>query len=61
MKCYKGVDGGVRLFRPDLNIARLNKSCARMALPVVDGDEFQKCLEDLLRVDADWVPEGRGE
>jgi len=60
MKCYKGIDGGIRLFRPDLNIARFNRSCDRLALPTVDADEFQQCLEDLVRLDADWIPEGRG-
>jgi branched-chain amino acid aminotransferase len=34
MKAYKGVDNKVRLFRPDLNIARLSKSSKRSALPV---------------------------
>jgi branched-chain amino acid aminotransferase len=34
MKAYKGVDNKVRLFRPDLNIARLSRSSARSALPV---------------------------
>ena len=60
MKCYKGVDGGIRLFRPDLNIARFNRSSDRLALPTVDPKEFQKCLEDLVKLDADWIPEGRG-
>eukprot|EP00729_Bicosta_minor_P019375 gene19375-32432_t len=55
-----GIDGGIRLFRPDLNIARFNRSCDRLALPTVDADEFQQCLEDLVRLDADWIPEGRG-
>lgn len=36
MKAYRGVNGGVRLFRPDLNIQRLNKSLARLRFPVVD-------------------------
>jgi branched-chain amino acid aminotransferase len=34
MKAYYGVDGKVRLFRPDLNMNRLSKSSARSTLPV---------------------------
>jgi branched-chain amino acid aminotransferase len=34
MKAYKDVNGGVRLFRPDMNMARMNISASRIALPV---------------------------
>lgn len=34
MKAYKDVQGRVRLFRPDMNMARLNSSATRIALPV---------------------------
>ena len=34
MKAYRGVDGRVRLFRPDLNMARLKRSQHRLAMPV---------------------------
>lgn len=34
MKAYYGVDGKVRIFRPDLNALRMYKSAARSGLPV---------------------------
>lgn len=34
MKAYHGVDGKVRLFRPKLNMNRLNKSADAASLPV---------------------------
>ena len=34
MKAYRGVDGKVRLFRPDLNMSRMYRSTLRSALPV---------------------------
>lgn len=34
MKAYKDEHGKIRLFRPDMNMARMNKSTARIALPV---------------------------
>ena len=33
-KAYLGPDGKARLFRPELNVARLARSAARVALPV---------------------------
>jgi branched-chain amino acid aminotransferase len=34
MKAYLGPDGKPRLFRPDLNMARMQRSAERVALPV---------------------------
>lgn len=34
MKAYKDKQGKIRLFRPDMNMARMNRSTARIALPV---------------------------
>lgn len=36
MKAYLGSDGKPRLFRPQLNMARMERSAARVALPVSD-------------------------
>lgn len=34
MKAYKDVKGKLRLFRPDLNMERLNSSLTRLYMPV---------------------------
>ncbi|KAH0445913.1 hypothetical protein IEQ34_025257 [Dendrobium chrysotoxum] len=39
MKAYKDVQGRLRLFRPDMNMKRLNNSAHRIALPPVNGKE----------------------
>jgi branched-subunit amino acid aminotransferase/4-amino-4-deoxychorismate lyase len=36
MKAYKGKDGRLRLFRPEMNIDRLARSVARLTLPKFD-------------------------
>lgn len=36
MKAYRDADGGVRLFRPDLNMRRFNRSMGRLCFPEVD-------------------------
>jgi branched-chain amino acid aminotransferase len=34
MKAYHDTEGRVRLFRPDMNMGRMNTSANRIALPV---------------------------
>lgn len=60
LKAYRQPDGGVALFRPDRNAARLTASCRRMALPELPEDDFVAAVELLVRTDAGWVPDGEG-
>jgi branched-chain amino acid aminotransferase len=60
MKAYKNDKGEVRLFRPDMNMARLNRSGARFMLPTFDGEELVECIKELLRIEQRWVPPKRG-
>ena len=43
-----GVDDKIRLFRPNLNAARLSKSCARLALPTFDQSELLSLISTLV-------------
>lgn len=45
MKAYIDPSGKVRLFRPDMNMKRLNRSMKRLLLPEFDGDELTECLK----------------
>ncbi|KAL2223478.1 cytosolic branched-chain amino acid aminotransferase [Thermoascus aurantiacus ATCC 26904] len=60
MKAYKDKNGRIRLFRPDKNMARLNKSSARIALPTFDGDALIKLIGELVKLDSRFIPEARG-
>lgn len=60
MKAYKDTEGKVRLFRPDMNMKRLNTSVERLSMPTFDGAAFTELLKELIRIDSDWVPEGDG-
>ncbi|KAI9346304.1 aminotransferase [Pilaira anomala] len=60
MKAYKDEHGKIRLFRPDMNMARMNRSTARIALPSFDGDELIKIIGEYLKTDDRWIPEGKG-
>lgn len=56
MKAYRGADGKIRMFRPNMNMNRMNLSAKRSGLPTFDGDEFIKCLRRLVSIDQEWVP-----
>jgi len=61
LKAYLGVDGTVRLFRPDKNYERLQNSCQRLCIPAPDKDTFMAALKALVRMDHEWIPEKRGQ
>ncbi|XP_029163145.1 branched-chain-amino-acid aminotransferase, cytosolic [Nylanderia fulva] len=56
MKAYRGVDGKIRLFRPELNMERMNNSAIRVGLPPFRGEELIKCIRRLISIDQEWVP-----
>lgn len=56
MKAYRGVDGKLRLFRPLLNLERLNRSAERAALPKINTHDLLKSMEKLINTDEKFVP-----
>ena len=60
MKCYAGDDGRLRLFRPEMNMARFHRSSQRLALPGFDTAELLACIKKLLAVEQRWVPRKPG-
>lgn len=56
MKAYRGVDDKIRLFRPELNMHRMNLTAQRASLPTFDSAEAIKCLSQLVLIDSEWVP-----
>lgn len=56
LKAYRGVDGKIRIFRPELNMERMNNSAMRTGLPTFIGEELIKCCCRLISIDQEWVP-----
>ena len=56
MKAYKGKDGQIRLFRPSSNFERMNRSGARLCIPPINVDQAVQGLEELIRLEQDWIP-----
>lgn len=55
-KCYRRKDGGLQLFRPADNIARMNKGAERLCMPHIDEEMALEGMKQLVKLDADWVP-----
>ena len=60
LKAYRRPDGGVQLFRPWENVARLNRSCERLGLPQLDPDDALQAIKLAVKVDKAWVPDAPG-
>ncbi|GIJ45702.1 branched-chain-amino-acid aminotransferase [Virgisporangium aliadipatigenens] len=58
LKAYQGSDGSVTMFRPDANARRFRESARRMAMPELPDELFLRSLEELVRVDREWIPQG---
>jgi branched-chain amino acid aminotransferase len=56
MKAYKDRNGGVRLFRPDRNMVRLNSSAARIALPPVDEEALVALIAQFVLLEERFIP-----
>ncbi len=56
MKAYRHDDGSVWSFRPEQNAERMIRSSHRLALPVLPAEDFVRCVDALVEVDARWVP-----
>ena len=57
LKAYRGRNGEVFVFRPEMNARRLNKSSERMCIPELPEDIFMEGMDELLRVDKAWIPD----
>ncbi|GME72547.1 unnamed protein product [[Candida] boidinii] len=60
LKAYRDSEGKIRMFRPDKNMARMNKSAERICLPTFDSEELITLIGKLISLDGSFIPEGRG-
>jgi branched-chain amino acid aminotransferase len=60
MKAYRTGHGTITLFRPEENARRFQASAKRMAMPEIPEELFLESIEQLVRIDREWVPSGDG-
>lgn len=58
LKAYRLDDGAIATFRPSANAARFVASAARLAMPALPVATFVAACDALIRVEAEWVPDG---
>ncbi|MDR2514192.1 MAG: branched-chain amino acid aminotransferase [Christensenellaceae bacterium] len=60
MKAYRDAEGGVRLFRPADNFARMSIGAQRLAMVPLDEEMALAGLKALLEIEKDWIPRSPG-
>ena len=60
MKAYAADDGSIRLFRPDKNIARMNRTNERICIPTIDEADALEAISAIVRFDKEWIPTDEG-
>jgi len=60
LKAYRDSTGRVTMFRPDMNMKRMNTSAKRVALPTFNGEAVVDLLKELIRKDKHWIPDVPG-
>lgn len=60
MKAYRTADDKIQLFRPEENFRRLNVSNERLVIPPIDEEFALHALNELVKIDKDWVPHTDG-
>ncbi|KAF9014926.1 branched-chain amino acid aminotransferase II [Cyathus striatus] len=60
MKAYRHHNGTITLFRPDMNMKRMNNSAERIALPNFNGQQLLQLIKELIRLDKHWIPSEPG-
>lgn len=60
LKAYRHASGDIRLFRPQENFRRMNRSSHLLCIPEYDEAMALDCLKELLRIEKDWVPDAPG-
>ncbi|NLV35892.1 MAG: branched-chain amino acid aminotransferase [Clostridiaceae bacterium] len=56
LKAYKSKNGKINLFRPEMNMKRINNSNQRMSIPPIDEALAVEAVKTLVSVDRDWIP-----
>jgi branched-chain amino acid aminotransferase len=60
LKAFRGVDGKLRVFRPDRHAARFVRSAERLCMPALPPEHFVQAVDALVRTEAAWVPSAPG-
>lgn len=60
LKAYRDSNDQLRIFRPNKNMERMNKSADRIVLPTFESEELIKLIGELIKIDKHLVPKEKG-
>jgi branched-chain amino acid aminotransferase len=60
LKAYIRGDGSIALFRPEQNARRFQASATRLAMPGLPEAVFLQAVDELVKIDAAWIPGDEG-
>ena len=60
LKAFRDVKGGINVFRPDMNAARLNRSAEKVCIPEFSESRFIEAIKAVVKVDHKFIPTTRG-
>ena len=60
LKAFRGVDGKVRLFRPQKHVERMTNSAKRLCIPALDPSMALDSIVTLVGIERAWVPKTIG-
>ena len=56
LKAYATKDGGIQLFRPDMNAKRMQQTCEKILMPKVPVEKFIDACMQVVKANESWVP-----
>lgn len=59
LKAYRN-ENQIYLFRPELNLQRMNESAKRMMMPTFNVELVLSALKQLCQLEEDWIPDSHG-
>ena len=60
LKAFRNEKGEIRVFRPEENFKRMNRSAERMCIPLIDEKQVLEGLYELLKIEREWIPTAPG-
>jgi branched-chain amino acid aminotransferase len=60
MKAYRAKGDKLVMFRPEMNMRRMNLSAGRMCMPEIDVDFMVDAIAQLVKLEKDWIPSSEG-
>ena len=60
MKAFRGDDGTIRIFRPEMNAKRMQDGAERLCMQAPSTEVFVESIRKFTEVEAAWVPKAPG-